>query len=427
MKENKGISLTSPLKVFLAVHTVAIVLAFFGPWPWPYPDFWKVLLYVIAGEVAMIAGYWLAVRKPKPVPAPLSPLWRQAVLIGCLIKIVLFLPVLNYRTSGNANIVGAFYDPGDAYNQTQSAEVRGYPFAEKVRIYTSPIHSAAIPIGIAFWTLFSRGTRLLIAIATILDALLWVGTGTNKGIADFIATLPWFAFLAYRRNNTGFRPFKVLIAGAVFLLISIAFVDFFVRGGLGRSGAEAVGRYDFFTDTLVDEENWVTQITPQPLENAMLRGTVYLTQGFYGLSLCLDQPFNSCYGVGHSLFLTGYASKYTGIDIFSRTTVSRAEQDTGYPALLRWHSIYPWFANDVGFGGALVVIALLGWWTARAWIDATFYNPAAIALIGKLFLVWYYLSCNNQIAQLSEDYIGLIGLMLIWWRSRQSRRVITVP
>ncbi len=116
---------------------------------------------------------------------------------------------------------------------------------------------------------------------------------------------------------------------------------------------------------------------PEGVEYPVYMLTRYWTQGYQGLSECLDLPFKWCYGLGHSTFLMRYAGVFAANhDYFlQRSYPYRLEAETGYDVSYYWHTIYPWLASDLTFPGALVAVGLLA---------ALLREPGRIACAAKI-------------------------------------------
>jgi hypothetical protein len=147
----------------------------------------------------------------------------------------------------------------------------------------------------------------------------------------------------------------------------------------------------------------------------------YLTQGYYGFGLCLQLPFVPCWGVGNSVFLSGYAEKLVGIGtVTERTYPSRAEREFG-PSMGpgRWHSVYPWLASDFTFPGVALVMFLIGHLLAKTWIDVLGgENVVALILFTFLIITVFYFPANNQVVQNSAQCVPFYVTLIAWWRTR---------
>lgn len=56
--------------------------------------------------------------------------------------------------------------------------------------------------------------------------------------------------------------------------------------------------------------------------------TSYMAQGYYGMSIALDEDFQSSFGIGHSVFLQKILADYLGFNVRDRTF-----EHKNYPAM----------------------------------------------------------------------------------------------
>lgn len=87
-----------------------------------------------------------------------------------------------------------------------------------------------------------------------------------------------------------------------------------------------------------------------------------------------------------------------------------------------WPTIYPWIASDVTFPGTVVIVFLVGWLSARVWLDVLGgQNPFAVALLGQLLLMLYFFPAHNRIMQSGEGVVALLVFLLAWLFLRQPK------
>jgi len=148
--------------------------------------------------------------------------------------------------------------------------------------------------------------------------------------------------------------------------------------------------------------------------------SAYITNGYYGLSLALEQPFESSFGLGHSPALLGLYEKISGSsELFDSTLVAHVSE-AGWDHQYYWVSFFTWIANDVGFVGSLLVVAVLARWFRQAWLDAVYSkNDLAAIVFILLCIVFLYLPANNQIAQTFDMYFAFIVVLIAWKATRR--------
>src|SRR5262249_44032822 len=139
-------------------------------------------------------------------------------------------------------------------------------------------------------------------------------------------------------------------------------------GGLGVFGT-------FFTRTMHDRPNPtlyaydVNAHVHADLNNPLIAGmpaivqlgvidlTSYLCQGYYGLGLALDKPYEPTYGFGHSMFVNRQALRFfPHAEDLKNGYPERLRRENGYDVYGLFTTAYPWIASDLTYFGALLAM-----------------------------------------------------------------------
>ncbi|WP_207240174.1 hypothetical protein [Pseudomonas sp. MPR-LB3] len=148
--------------------------------------------------------------------------------------------------------------------------------------------------------------------------------------------------------------------------------------------------------------------------------TSYMVQGYYGMSISLDEDFQSSYGIGHSVFLQKTFAQHLGIDVRDKTFPHKITEK--WDEFVYWHSFYTYIANDVGFWGVAVIMLILGAYFSYVYLSAVlqdnFYAKMLLPLFGILFL---YIPANNQIFGFLESMSSFWILTLLFILSKKAR------
>lgn len=139
----------------------------------------------------------------------------------------------------------------------------------------------------------------------------------------------------------------------------------------------------------------------------------YFSQGYYGMSLAMNLPWEPMYGVGNSMFLVDLISDhFTDIDQY---TYQVRMEPMGWDSDIQWHSMYTWLANDVSFYGVILVMLLIGILFGAMFKDAiTTGNPFAKMSIFYFMLMLIFIPCNNQLGQRADTLLSFILLIMLW-------------
>ena len=149
----------------------------------------------------------------------------------------------------------------------------------------------------------------------------------------------------------------------------------------------------------------------------------YLNQGYYGLSLALEQSFTPTWGIGNSWFTLSIYERLTGDYFLRGRTYPFKLESLGWDPYVNWHSMYTWLASDFSFLGTLLVVLLLAWLLASVWKSLLInHNIFALGLFILLMIMFMYLPANNQIFAFADTYITF-WIFLIGWIFTEKIRI----
>ena len=432
---DRGI-LLFPMRFFQTYLTATVLCFAFGPWPWPVDNPVQLYLFLILNQVCLWAGYKLAMRHlPCEYRRWVSA--RRLVQISLFAWIILFAPIHAIRFGGGlsslldlpAAAIYGIQDPGSAYSDKLQVLTEQRPEAttwELLVLWVNyPILWLLVPLGTFYWKEISWMARLGVIAFGFLNMMSWVSIGTNKGLADLMFIVPW---MAVARRPQWLHPkarIRMVVVTVVILIGLALLVSFFIRGQIGRRGGE-IPTYDFSADIALNEKNWLVACASRESVGAIGAMTSYLTQGYYGLSLAMKEPFTWCYGFGNSYFLQGLSGPIFGHNVISDQTYSaKIDKDFGWGIYLRWSSLYAWLANDLSFLGVPAAMFAIGWLFGLLWLDVIrSANPFAVALFALLLILLFYIPANNQILHFSSTFWPFWSFLPLWWLSRRPIQAI---
>lgn len=143
--------------------------------------------------------------------------------------------------------------------------------------------------------------------------------------------------------------------------------------------------------------------------------TSYLSDGYYGLSKCLDLDFEWTYGFGNSLALQATYDKITGETLYNHTYLGRMEKVYNIQGKAQWHTIFPWLASDITFVGALLLFFPIGYIYAKSWKEVlTYRNPVSYLMLCLLTIMLVFVPANNQILS-GIDYFVITNVIFVFW------------
>jgi hypothetical protein len=378
-------------------------------------------LFLALAHIALLLGYLsVAFRSP----AAYSGKWALSKLmkISLALNLLLLLPTNRFRTGRFIpDVIGGITDPGGAY--AQSFMLRegggGEPLVEYVRILLGPLLYMALPLTVFYWDQLSRRMRIGGVVSISGTVFLFIAMGTNKAIADTVLLVPCLVFAAYCAGRMKLSRKKMLRIGAASLLAFFLFLAYFGFAVSSRGGSPVPGGYLLAAHARVDEDNFlIRNLSPAPA-TALIGLDIYLTQGYYALSLSLQEPFVPMYGVGNSMFLYRQAARITGNPRIGELPYPVRIEKYGWDAEGLWSSIYPWIASDVSFPGTIVVVFLVGRLFALSWLDTLGGgNPFAVVMFSIFVIMLFYFPANNQMLQSGEGLTAFWGTLILWQRTR---------
>jgi hypothetical protein len=381
--------------------------------------------FLAAAHGALLFGYLSAASgKPRPYTARLSP--RRLFPLSLALNLVLLLPTVAARTGSLVpDVASGLTNPGTAYAISIQTRQGGGPLVlvEYLRIVLAPLLALAVPLTMYYWRSMRGWTRWLGALTMGGVLATFIAMGTNKAIADMILIAPW---LLAASHIAGFRRLRVrhYAAGGIALAIAVLFFFwFFTAGQLTRRGSGAPAGYFPTTNIYADPDHLLVRWLPDQPRAGALALILYVSHGYYGLHVAMQEPFVPMFGAGNSMFLQRNVAKLTADPTFECLPYPMRAERRGWSALGLWSTIYPWLASDLSFPGVLLAVFLIGRLYAQSWLDALDgSNPFAVVSFSMLTLMLFYFPANNQLLQDGESLVALLVILTVWRLSRISGR-----
>lgn len=423
-----------PLLFVIAYLVMTVAFFFNGPFDWPVVDEARLIAFIISALAAISFGYFIGIKTKLSsgrnfVIRELN--WRRTFKIGAISSIIIFIPA-TYVYTGKFpwEIITALQDQGDAYSQmleNLTQQSYGREIIAIFRVFFSPWIFAIVPIFILKWGKLNRNEVSLFSIYLICQTIFSLMRGTDKEVADLIIIS--MAALLIRRGRKIYRRMrrvriakKLIIFAAIMVIILAAFNLFSERklSRLGSSNEFCIGEAKV---VCADYTGPIMSVLSENQRFGVSMLIAYLSQGYYGLSIALEEKFESTYGLGHSPFLMSLYEGASGDrDLYQRGYMAKMSAH-GWDDKGVWSSAFPWIASDVGFPATLFVVMLLSFLMARTWIDSIKLNDdfAAIVFV-SLFVFFIYLPANNQLAQTGDAYLSFWVWMVFWLKSKRKFR-----
>lgn len=417
----------APLFLFSVYIVFTLLLSFFGPKV--YEGYQKdlVFLYMFFFLILFFSGYQFGLHKTlnNIRPRNLQRVDERRILVIVKICILLSLCVVVAQFVQNTLIGETNLDVsklGKQYIQVYKGYVhnsgRGYTLLEIVSFLSGFPRWVAMILGIYYFKKLNYPYKLsLISFLVLMVIVYTFGRGQQKYVGDIVIFIS--AVTLIKMVNLSPEARRKLLCVIIIILISSAILFTAIL----KQRYEALGinifNYSYKGDAYSDlniEHPIFKIFGPEwgfPLSK-LLSG--YLSDGYYGLSLCMQLPFIWTYGVGNSYTLMVLINRFLGLPfLLSSTYVLRMEATTGHPSLSLWHTVFPWFASDFTFIGTLFVFMGIAYVYATSWIEAYKYrNPLSILMFCVLSLGLIYVPGNNQLLHGVEGFFATCFLGFIW-------------
>lgn len=419
-----------------AVLTFVLFLA----WPIDWPIFggwdWAILiLYVSLCFFALFTAAMLGSAGQTQMAAPLPGI-PLVILAGAAASAALLVPsCLAYTGRGPWDVLDALRNQGEAYRllqfQLYFGESRERALLVAARFLAGPLMFAVLPLGVIHWRRIGWTSRAALALSVACSIVFSIMRGTDKEIADLFV-IGFAALMVSLGRALTLSGRRVRVTRRFWLPALIGLVLLVPAQGLFTERKEARLR-GFETKAVVcannsricaDLDSRVIAWLPFQERFGLSEFILGTSSGWFGLHLALQKPFESSLGVGHSPAALSAYEALTGDEAPHQRTYTYRNGADEWPEENYWSTLITWIANDVGFGGAVAVLALLGfawgaWWREAA---AGMSDPAAVLFVQATTMV-FYLPANNQVFAAYEGYSTFFVWLAIWWWHRSRQRI----
>lgn len=427
--------------VFFQIYLLGVLVLFlYGPWPWVLDNRPQFVGYLAAVHGAICVGYLLAWPVLRSVATPLrtsEKKQRNALIVALIVSSLMTIPTSLART-GNLfpDVISGFSDSGAAYSDglAKLADGNGFLAVEYARFITTAFQIALLPLLVVCWKFVGWGLRIWALAVLMFFVAIYVAGGQNKGLADMVVLTPFFVCLALPENYR-IRAKPVALAGGICIVACLFFLSFFGNTQAQRDNGATKSIYPFGGLVLLaQQDHWLSSHLPDRPRIIFESVTRYLGQGYQAVALTLNLDHPSTLGAGNSMFLARNADRLFNTNFFETQSLPAIlEAETGWPMYGLWHSILPWIASDVGYGGALIVMAALSFLLAFSWArSAQTSDPLWITILSMLLTLFFYIPANNQIFQSGETTVAFLlvltslGIRSMWRLFRSKTQPVRV-
>ncbi|HEN8799339.1 TPA: hypothetical protein U8251_001914 [Pseudomonas putida] len=414
-----------PLWLGVLYLCATIALFFSGPFDWPVNNGGVVLGFLLITLLALALGYTLSGCAITPGRPLLN--WRNCYRVGALASIVLLFPsTYVYTGKWPWEVLSVLGDQGAAYQEMLKAleanesGIRSY--VSLTRALAAPFVCSVIPFAILHWRSLKLMDVLLLLghIAAVLVFSLMRGTDRETGeLLVFVggAFMVLAGQVMIRQGRFPFSAAKVVSASLLLAVLLFSTLFLFIERKEARMGGNGI--FCIAEGVVCSQRSPGDDPLAGKLNFALEMLSAYMAQGYYGLSLALEEDFTSTMGLGHSSFLMSNFTKVVDDSLYQRSYLNKVNL-AGWSDTAQWSTMFTWIASDVGFPLVPLVILVMGFLWGSAWKSALFNGSEAGTLV-FLFLTLsvLYAPANNQLTQTLDSYFAFVFWLFIWLGQRR--------
>lgn len=421
---------TLPMKVVMYYLVTTFALFLIWPINWPIYSWeqWAFLTFYVALCFGTLMILFKAGARGVATPLESGPPARL-LIAGALLAITLLIPSSYFYTGQWPwEVLSALQQQGDAYRrfQEQLVETTGQrgPIA-LARAFAAPLTFAVLPLGLIHWRSLSWGMRGLVLATAACAVIFSLMRGTDREMAElFIVSASAFLIVVGRDSSVAAtirlairRYWKAFAVAAVLLVVAASLFTVRKAERLGQVHTVCANDSRICADLDAPAISWLD-------ERAKFSTSIFILSscsGYYGLALGLEKDFRSTFGFGHSPYVLAAYRQLTGDESLQARAYTSRNFFDGWSPDFYWSTAILWIANDVGFIGAVLVLALVGYAWGRSWRDATAgRNDAAAVVFCIIMLAMFQLPSTNSVLSALDGYLILIVWITAWKRT-QSR------
>lgn len=373
-----------------------------------------MIVFLIVANLFYSAGtHNISIRPYARYKMPISTekLIKYVVWYSFIITIAYFVESMMHYGFTGFSLLNFFSRMAETYSQEDS-----YTFMISAWIlsYTKWLRIIGLVLGSLFWKRLSFGNKALyVATVTIIVVHNTVYTGSQKELIDTVIYVFMPMLMRWWEKSN-----RMALSKKIILILAIFVALLFMGTVINSRHLLWTKLYNSQSSLQIDKNNWLYILLPDNIADSFCYIFSYLTQGYRGLALCLTLPFKWAYGMGSSFKLMNDVSRWFSIPITSLEVSYpiRMEEVYGVGAYSSWHSIFPWFASDFTWIGAILVVGLFVYYWAKAWTEYVKKGTwISAVLFVHLFILVLYIPCNNQLFQTRDSIVATLVLFLFWY------------
>lgn len=405
-----------PYAIFALFNLATYLVFLYGPFDWPVNNTGLMSGLLTSYLVFYTVGYIFGSqrRAGRPVQEVTDWIARHLKILLPVGALIFAASIYVYTGEFFWNTARIFGDQQQNYYNTlaygqSSSRLLNAPFG-LLKIVLQPL----ITLAVVYSTLNFKRLRLIDKVGLLLVYLFWalfsVFRGTDKEIFDISVIFLTSMAVGYYRSMTD--RINLIQLGRSILFVTVAvmtlvgFLSVFSQRKLTRNGGQ--------TAVCVVEAGVCARGTDTPLGYVYGLTAGYATHGYYGMSLALQENFNTTFPFGGVPALKPVSDLIAGEDYLDRSYLNKIDR-RGWDNGVRWSTAYTSWASDISFWLVPFVMFLIGLVTALSWKDAILNGSlVATAVFSFMTTMSLFLSANNQIGISLDSIAAFITITSVW-------------
>lgn len=418
IQSNKKI-LYAPWNLFVIYIIITMFLNIFGPWDYVNYNKIVVIVYMTLFLAISTFAFKYAINKSiyknrKLVFKPnlkLNPLYiaKSSILISLFLYLyLLYEKFVMFGPPGAQDSV--FETINNAYNSKEFIFTRSYWLYSYLMVFD--IFSRVL--GLYYFKKLSLNFKILFLLNLTLFLMYTIFyDGNQKALGDLVITLISVIALLYVKTSIKIK-LRHLISIFSMVIISLYFLMINLSERISGWGWKP---YTLDGLAYANYDHWMIRYLPEELQIGGMALFNYISNGYYGLSLSLQLPFEWSMGFGSSFAFREIITRWFNIHelAYGAPYPERMQEVFGYDGYVNWVSIFPWLASDFTFFGAILLIALFVYIYALSWYNSVNYgNWISIVMFAHLNLFLVFVPNNNQLFQSKSSLIATLVIFVLW-------------
>lgn len=398
--------------VYLLYISLSVLLFYFGPLSYPMVNVEVTLMYILLCYGTLFSGMFFGskfIHVSGKQGVNLNP---KIIYKFFSIVSILFATFIIYKVSNGYifdSLMKGVFDSGDAYYSNLQSEKESSVITQLMTFF-SPLTILALTLGATLFKEFNLNERLLFILLITINVMSYIVKGTNFGV--FLTLVPVIIAIILNSQNGKLFTKKTF---SIYLLFSV-FLIYFLLAMATRLNIDYIPTR--LSGVLINKEFFLFKILPNSVSLSVSVASSYISQGYYGLSLAFNYPFDSTYGFGSGSFILSKFGNLVDPELWNNTY--QYKMHDLWSSSIQWHTAFLWLANDVSLFGVFILLFIFGAFSAVVYKEAKINNSfLSKGLFSVITIILFFLPANNILGGNPFIFASFVSLSLLWFLTRR--------